>query len=215
MVRVHVKLRKIKFLTDPFSKYAIWDFHSKCNFSTDFDPIFIYLYIESVLIGSRFHFSFDSCRSYIASRYTHTSFHTLFFLTEKFVFSCVCGNFCYEYVVRAGFRSLHTRISDGRRFMCESNSPSAASAAIVVTNMLCVLVSGHYILDSVKAFMCASGVPCWRTGELLSHTKRLQRVEYVSTWNQHAPHTRNNNCRRRSRRRIFRLKKRVWMEVCV
>ena len=151
MVRVHVKLRKIKFLTDPFSKYAIWDFHSKCNFSTDFDPIFIYLYIESVLIGSRFHFSFDSCRSYIPSRYTHTSFHTLFFFNwkirlqlrlrqlllriccacwfqvitytnlwrpafyvrEQFAFSCVCSNCCYEYVVRAGFRSLHTRLCEG------------------------------------------------------------------------------------------------------
>ena len=33
-----------------------------------------------------------------------------------------------------------------------NNSPSAASAAIVIADELCVLISVHYILDSLKAF---------------------------------------------------------------
>ncbi|CAH0382763.1 unnamed protein product [Bemisia tabaci] len=62
-------------------------------------------------------------------RKSHYIFDSLkaFYVREQFAFSCVCSNCCYEYVVRAGFRSLHTRLSEG---------------------------------------------------ELLSHIKRLQRVEY-------------------------------------
>ena len=36
-----------------------------------------------------------------------------FYVREQFAFSCVCSNCCYEYVVRAGFRSLHTRLCEG------------------------------------------------------------------------------------------------------